>query len=39
MAEHSQPTIHWYAEGVGLIKKELLDSNQVWLLTKYHVEQ
>jgi len=39
IAENSQPTIHWYAEGVGLIKKELIDSNQIWILTKYHVEQ
>ena len=37
--EHSQPTTHWYAEGVGLIKKELIDSNQTWLLIKYNVEQ
>ena len=37
--ENSQPTIHWYAEGVGLIKKELIDSNQVWILKKYSVEQ
>ena len=29
----------YYAEGVGLIKKELIDSNQVWLLKKYNVEQ
>lgn len=39
IVENSQPTTHWYAEGVGLIKKELIDSNQVWLLTKYNVEQ
>ena len=39
LSENSQPTIHWYAEGVGLIKKELIDSNQVWLLKKYSVEQ
>ena len=34
-----QPVKTYYAEGVGLIKKELIDSNQVWVLKKYHVEQ
>ncbi len=38
IVENSQSTTHWYAEEVGLIKKELIDSNQVWLLTKYHIE-
>jgi hypothetical protein len=33
-----QPTNHYYSEGVGLIKKELLDSNQVWNLVDYHIE-
>ena len=39
MVEHSQPTTHFYAEHVGLIRKELIDSNQVWLLIDYNVEQ
>ncbi len=39
ITEHSQPTFHYYAEGVGLIKKELIDSNQVWLLIDYDVQQ
>jgi len=39
MIEHSQPTIHYYAEGVGLIRKELIDSNQIWVMSDYHVEQ
>jgi len=39
MVENSQPTTHYYAEGVGLIKKELIDSNQVWILIDYNVEQ
>jgi len=37
--ENSQPTTHFYAEGIGLIKKELIDSNQTWLLIDYNVEQ
>ena len=36
-SEHSQPTIKHYAENVGLIKKELLDSNQVWNLVDYNI--
>jgi len=39
IVENSQPTTHFYAEGVGLIKKELIDSNQTWLLIDYNVEQ
>ena len=37
IAEHSQSTIHFYADGVGLIRKELLDSNQVWNLIRYNI--
>ena len=37
--ENSQSTTHFYAQGIGLIKKELIDSNQVWLLIDYNVEQ
>jgi hypothetical protein len=36
--EHNQPTNHYYSKGVGLIRKELLDSNQVWNLVNYHIE-
>ncbi|MFT4662626.1 MAG: hypothetical protein ACI8XB_002917 [Patiriisocius sp.] len=36
--EGQQPTNHFYSEGIGLIKKELLDSNQVWNLVDYHIE-
>ncbi|MGV6860584.1 MAG: hypothetical protein ACWA41_02370 [Putridiphycobacter sp.] len=39
LSENSQPTVHYYAEGVGLIRKELLDSNQIWVLSDYEVEQ
>jgi hypothetical protein len=35
--EESQPTVHYYSPNVGLIKKELLDSNQVWNLVDYHL--
>jgi hypothetical protein len=37
-SEGSQPTNHYYAKGVGLIRKELIDSNQVWNLVNYHIE-
>jgi hypothetical protein len=37
--ENNQPVKTFYAKGVGLIKKELLDSNQIWLLIDYDVEQ
>jgi hypothetical protein len=36
--EGDQPTNHYFSENVGLIKKELLDSNQVWNLVDYHIE-
>jgi hypothetical protein len=35
--EEYQPTMHFFAKGVGLIKKELLDSNQIWNLVDYHI--
>lgn len=37
-SENKQPTYHYYAKGVGLIKKELVDSNQIWNLIDYHIE-
>jgi len=37
--ENNQSVKTFYAEGVGLIKKELIDSNQTWLLIDYNVEQ
>ena len=36
--EELQPTLHYFAKDIGLIKKELLDSNQVWNLVDYHIE-
>ena len=35
--EESQPTVHYYSPNIGLIKKELLDSHQVWNLVDYHI--
>lgn len=35
--EGKQPTNHYYSKGVGLVRKELLDSNQVWNLVNYHI--
>jgi hypothetical protein len=37
--EFNQVTNFYYAKNVGLIRKELLDSNQVWNLVDYHIEQ
>lgn len=37
--EGIQPTNHYFSEGVGLVRKELLDSNQVWNLVNYHIEE
>ena len=37
--ENFQPTIHYYAKYVGLVRKELLDSNEVWNLINYHIVQ
>lgn len=36
--EGVQPTNHYFSENVGLIRKELLDSGQVWNLVNYHIE-
>jgi len=36
--ENCQPTNHYFSKGVGLIRKELLDSNQIWNLVNYHIE-
>lgn len=37
--EEGQPTNHYYSPHVGLIKKELLDSNQIWNLVEYEIIQ
>lgn len=37
--EGIQPTNHYFSEGVGLVRKELLDSNQVWNLVDYYIAQ
>jgi hypothetical protein len=36
-AEGNQPTVKFYAKGVGIVRKELIDSNQVWNLVNYHI--
>ncbi len=35
--EGDQPTNHYFSENVGLVRKELLDSNQVWNLVDYYI--
>jgi hypothetical protein len=37
--ENDQSTRSFYAKNIGLIKKELIDSNQVWNLIRYHINQ
>ena len=36
--EEKQPTNHFYSPNIGLVKKELIDSNQTWNLVDYHIE-
>ena len=37
IAENDQSTNHYYAKNIGLVKKELIDSNQAWNLIRYHI--
>lgn len=37
--ENNSPINEYYVKGVGLIRKEIIDSNQVWNLVDYHVTQ
>jgi hypothetical protein len=36
--EGNQPTKFYYTKNVGIIRKDLIDSNQVWNLVNYHIE-
>src|SRR5690606_25900815 len=36
--EGAQPTNHFFSSGIGLVRKELIDSNKVWNLVNYHIE-
>jgi hypothetical protein len=38
LVEGIQPTNHYFSKGIGLVRKELIDSNQVWNLVNYHIE-
>ncbi len=38
LMEGKQQTRHTFSEDVGLVRKELLDSNRVWNLVDYHIE-
>ncbi|MES2556448.1 MAG: hypothetical protein V4604_09880 [Bacteroidota bacterium] len=35
--EGKQPTKFYYTEGIGIVRKELIDSNQVWNLVNYNI--
>jgi hypothetical protein len=37
LMEGRQPTNHYFSENVGLVRKELLDSNEVWNLVDYYI--
>jgi hypothetical protein len=37
--EGYQKTITSYAQNVGIVRKELVDSNQVWNLVNYHIQE
>lgn len=36
--DDNQPKNCYYARDIGLVRKELVDSNQVWNLVSYHIE-
>jgi hypothetical protein len=36
--EGEQPTNHYFSENVGLVRKELLDDNEVWNLIDYYIQ-
>ncbi len=38
VSENNQSTNIYYSKNIGIIRKELLDSSQVWNLVNYHVE-
>ena len=38
-AEGKQPTKFYYSKNIGIIRKELIDSNQVWNLVNYSIIQ
>lgn len=38
-SEEKQSTFHYYVKTVGLVKKELIDSNQIWDLINYNIVQ
>lgn len=35
--EHNSPTNHYFSKNVGLVRKEILDSNEVWNLVDYYI--
>ena len=37
--EHNSPVNEFFVKGVGLVRKEIIDSNQIWNLVDYHVTQ
>ncbi|MFN5983333.1 MAG: hypothetical protein ACK46Y_07395 [Fluviicola sp.] len=36
--DNNQPVNYYLSSGVGIVRKELLDSNKVWRLISYHIE-
>ncbi|MFK8037723.1 MAG: hypothetical protein AB8B74_05495 [Crocinitomicaceae bacterium] len=39
ISENKQPTLHYYAKNIGLIRKKLIDSSEVWSLIRYNIVQ
>ena len=37
--ENNQPTTHYYSKNIGLVRKELLTSGQVWNLVDFYIVQ
>jgi hypothetical protein len=37
--EHYSPTNYYYSKNIGLIRKEVLSTNKVWNLVRYHIVQ
>lgn len=39
LSEDNQSTNHYFSENIGLVRKELLEDNEIWNLVNYHIEQ
>ncbi len=37
--DKDHPTYHYYTRGIGLVRKELIDTAEIWNLVNYHIEE